>query len=579
MAFDKRLPLTSWIFIGTLFVLCGVLGILQYRWIGEVSVAARDRLQAELERNLARLRLDFNSEAMSGFRSLVAGAPPEPAAAETVIEGRYEQWKTGAHSQSLKRLAIAVAADDAVRLRIFNWDKDRFEAADWPSEWAPMRGWMEMRFGPGGERPEQRGHDGQDVIFEIPLFGRQPPPMRRPGLPRREMAWLIAEMNEAYLRGVVLPEVLLRYLGTAGTLDYEVEVVSRFDPGSVIYMSDPAGAHIRASADASIGLLDGMGAFPEFAGRGGRLGRGRGAHGPGAPGGPDFGRWELFVRHRAGSLEAAVARTRWRNLAVTAGIFLLLITTLAALVRFTRNAQRLAQVQMDFVAGVSHELRTPLTALYTAGHNLRGRVAHQPSQVERYGEMIQQEAGRLKELVEQVLRFASAGAGRVIQDVTPVSIEDVIRKSIEATRSAIQAAQCTVETHVDPGLPPVMGDPLALKQALQNLLTNAAKYGAGERHWVGITASGTNGAAPPGVEIRVADRGPGIPEQEQSQIFEAFYRGRSATQNQIHGAGLGLNLVKKIIEAHGGTVEVKSAPDQGAEFILRLPAAPLGAIE
>ena len=209
-----------------------------------------------------------------------------------------------------------------------------------------------------------------------------------------------------------------------------------------------------------------------------------GGRGPG-PGG-EFGRWQLFVRHRAGSLDAAVAQARWRNLAVTAGVLLLLMVTVGALVRFTRNAQRLAQLQMDFVAGVSHELRTPLTAIYTAGYNLRGRVAQNPAQVERYGEMIQKESGRLKDLVEQVLRFASAGAGRVIQEPTPLSVEAVIEDSVEASRAVLQAAHCTVEKKIEPELPAIMGDPMALKHALQNLLTNAVKYGAGDDHWIGI---------------------------------------------------------------------------------------------
>jgi signal transduction histidine kinase len=281
----------------------------------------------------------------------------------------------------------------------------------------------------------------------------------------------------------------------------------------------------------------------------------------------------MFVRHRAGSLETVVAQARWRNLAVTGGVLLLLVVTLGALLRFTRNAQRLAELQMDFVAGVSHELRTPLTALYTAGHNLRGRVAHQPAQVERYGEMIQQETGRLKDLVEQVLRFASAGAGRVIQEPARAAVGKIIEESIEASRAMLQTASCTVDTEIAPDLPEVMADQLALKHALQNLLTNAVKYGARERCWVGVTASRVGGE----VEIRVADRGPGIPEGEQKRIFDAFYRGKRASQEQIHGAGLGLNLVKKIVEAHGGSIRVESKPDEGAQFIVRLPAAAAGA--
>ena len=115
---------------------------------------------------------------------------------------------------------------------------------------------------------------------------------------------------------------------------------------------------------------------------------------------------------------------------------------------------------------------------------------------------------------------------------------------------------------------------MALKQALQNLLHNAAKYDSGDTHWVGVSASRTGGEANPAVEIRVADRGPGIPADEQAHIFEPFFRGRRALQDQIHGTGLGLNLARKIIEAHGGSIQVRSAAMKGAEFVVRLPAVP-----
>jgi signal transduction histidine kinase len=226
------------------------------------------------------------------------------------------------------------------------------------------------------------------------------------------------------------------------------------------------------------------------------------------------------------------------------------------------------------VAGVSHELRTPLTVIYTAAYNLRGRIAHNPAQVERYGELIQQESGRLKDLVEQVLRFASATAGRVIQEREPVSVESVIDRTMESTRPAIQAAHCTVETQVEDDLPQVMGDSLALKHALENLVSNAVKYGARDENWIGIFASQSRDHGIPAVEIRVADRGPGIPEDEQARIFDPFFRGRRAVQDQVHGTGLGLNLVKKIVEAHGGTIRVKSGESKGTEFIMRIPAAP-----
>jgi signal transduction histidine kinase len=257
-------------------------------------------------------------------------------------------------------------------------------------------------------------------------------------------------------------------------------------------------------------------------------------------------------------------------------VLVLLIATAGALVSFTRRAQRLAGLQMDFVAGISHELRTPLTVIHTAAYNLRGKTAANPTQVERYGELIQKESARLKDLVEQVLRYAGASTGKVIREPEPLSLTDVLADTVAAGKAEIELANGTVEATLDPNLPAIMGDSLALKHAFGNLLSNAAKYGLKEDGWVGVFASRGGTASAPEIEVRVADRGPGIPADEQRHIFDPFFRGRRAIQDQVHGTGLGLNLVKKIVEAHGGTIRVKSEPSRGTEFIVRLPALPNG---
>jgi two-component system phosphate regulon sensor histidine kinase PhoR len=123
----------------------------------------------------------------------------------------------------------------------------------------------------------------------------------------------------------------------------------------------------------------------------------------------------------------------------------------------------------------------------------------------------------------------------------------------------------------------VLADQLAIKHAFQNLVDNALKYGADGSNWIGIYASAVKDENGPAVEVRVADRGPGIPPDEQPRIFDPFFRGRRAIQDQVHGTGLGLNLVKKIVEAHGGTIRVSSELSKGTEFIVRIPAMANGA--
>ena len=125
---------------------------------------------------------------------------------------------------------------------------------------------------------------------------------------------------------------------------------------------------------------------------------------------------------------------------------------------------------------------------------------------------------------------------------------------------------------IERDLPPVMADEGALRRALQNLVTNALKYGAAGR-WIGIEAKRAAHKGIDEVHLTVSDRGPGIDAADLAHIFEPFYRGTPARDRQIHGNGLGLSLVRRIAEAHDGRVTVKSVAGQGASFTIALPAS------
>ena len=578
----------SWVLVAALFALCGVLGILQYRWIDEVSAADRDRLRNGLQVSLLRLSREFNSEITDTCTALLPQSPViADESGESEYAARYREWKRSTrHGQVFLHVALAVPRDGKIALRMLDLNSGTFQDGEWPATWSMIRERMEARLSaePGAWRsPPAQPVNEDRLIFELPRFTMPPePPARerdreRGPFRRRELEWLVVEMNVPYLRDAVLPELVQRYLGAGGTLDYQVEVVARRSPSTVIYRSDSA-QQIARSADASVNLCDLQmeRIFRRFAPAGAN---GRGPGGPGlgpGPGpSPDAGRWQMFVRHRTGSLETVVAHARLRNLAVTGGVLLLMLASVAALIRYTRRAQKLAAIEMEFVAGVSHELRTPLTVIHTAAYNLRGKVAANPAQVERYGALIQQESGRLAGLVEQVLRFANAKAGRIIGEPRPVDIDHVIEDSINSSMPAIRETHSVLERNIDPNLPQVLGDAVALKHVLQNLLSNAAKYGTEGSNWIGVSASASGDKENAMVEVRVADRGPGIPEDEQQHIFDPFFRGRRAVRDQIHGTGLGLNLARQIVEAHQGSIAVKSEPMKGTEFVVRIPAIPV----
>lgn len=291
---------------------------------------------------------------------------------------------------------------------------------------------------------------------------------------------------------------------------------------------------------------------------------------------PFDGRWVLMAKHRAGSLEAAVAAVRQRNLLVSSSVLLLLTLAVGLIAVSARRAQELARQQMEFVAAVSHELRTPVSVIGAAAGNLADGVVGDPQRVRKYGETIQGEARRLAETVERVLQLAGIAAGRAAAAQVAVAPADLIHNSVGACRTEIENAGVQVEIDVAADLPPVLGDVTALRSALQNLISNAVKYG-GEARWLRVTARPDPGSRTPGpgskaVIFTVEDHGLGIDADDRKHIFEPFYRGRTAVSQQIQGSGLGLNLVARIAEAHGGRVTVTSEPGKGSVFTISLPA-------
>ena len=289
---------------------------------------------------------------------------------------------------------------------------------------------------------------------------------------------------------------------------------------------------------------------------------------------PFEGRWTLMAKHRAGSLEAAVAAVRMRNLGISSGVLLLLTLAIGLIVVSARRAQELARQQMEFVAAVSHELRTPVSVIGAAAGNLADGVVGDPQRVRKYGETIQGEARRLAETVERVLQLAGIAAGRAAAARTAVNPEDLVHESLAACRTEIDNAGVNVEVGIADNLPHVVGDVTALRSALQNLISNAVKYG-GDARWLRVSARAVPGSrlpVPGEVQFIVEDKGLGIGADDKKHIFEPFYRGREAVSQQIQGSGLGLNLVHRIAEAHNGSVHVTSEPGKGSTFTLSLPA-------
>jgi signal transduction histidine kinase len=231
-----------------------------------------------------------------------------------------------------------------------------------------------------------------------------------------------------------------------------------------------------------------------------------------------------------------------------------------------RRETEMARLKSDFVANVSHDLRTPLSVIRMFGETLElGRVPDEARRQEYY-RVITRESERLSRLIDNVLDFSRIESGRRRYERVPTAVEPLVRETLEAFAYPLEQGRFKVEVIIAPDLPEVPMDADAVAQALANLVDNAIKYSAVDRVLVVDARREDDRLA-----LSVTDRGIGIPRAEQSRIFEKFYRvGQSETQGR-RGSGVGLALVRHVVEAHGGDVTVESAPGEGSRFTLRLP--------
>ncbi len=282
---------------------------------------------------------------------------------------------------------------------------------------------------------------------------------------------------------------------------------------------------------------------------------------------PSFRGLVLELRDKQGPIAGQVRRWAIGQTAIIVFLDILLGTALWIGYGNVRREIVLARLKSDFVANVSHELKTPLALIRLFAETLdMGRVARDDKAKEYY-RIINKESQRLTQLINNILDFSRIEAGRkeysfVVAD--PVRIIDDV---VESYRFPIeqQGFRLTVEVQ---NLPELSVDPDALAQALINLLNNALKYSGPEKE---ITITGRRSGDQ--IRISVADRGIGIPRGEHKKIFDKFYRVESSLVQETKGSGLGLSLVRHIMDAHGGEVEVESAPGKGSTFTLVLPVA------
>jgi len=581
-----------------LVALLALLATLQYRWLGEVSEAERDRMRAGLRTRATEFARDFDGELTRTYVAFHVSADALDADAPVALADAYAKWRAATIAPALVSQVYLLRGDDIASARLRRLDVDRRSLDDVP--WPPD---LEA-----GMRRAERS---------LPSFGGVPAPAlmadaidsRIPALiiPIRRVTrveeggqhavvrkvlpdarTIVVTLDSVQLQRQLLAPLVAKHFGEADSSEFLVSIARRDDEGTVVFSTGETVS--AASADVTAGvfdlLMDELGRFAE-------------ARIPGPPpllngdrvaitvvrrangkqtgpvlmsAGTAQGAWQLRVRHRSGSLEVVVAQSRRRNLAISLGVLGLLAASIVLILAAARRQQHAARQQLEFVAAVSHELRTPLAVICSAGENLADGVIADAPQVKRYGALIEAEGRRLHDMVERVLTFAGIASGAAIRLRRDVDVSAVVAEAVTGAAPLAQDRQVTVAVHTSPGVPAIACDPDALRSAVQNVVDNAIKYShAGATVDVRIESYPHAPSGETGVRIRVEDRGFGIDAADLGRIFVPFFRGRRAIEAQVRGSGIGLSVVRRVVDAHAGDVTIESAVNRGTTVTVTLP--------
>jgi signal transduction histidine kinase len=534
-----------------------VLAGLQLRSISRLRDADEAQLRKVAQDGADGVSWDFNHELARAYDWFSTDTATLHGDAWDQFSYEYDDWVKKAPQPRLFRAWYLVTDDgaDGLSLRRYDPAARRFVAADWPPELTPLSTTI-------ARENHERLATTAPLDFHAALDPEvaDPPAMLVPlcfgpaaaGTFGRDPAqpaygYEIGLLDMAYVEHELLPFLVRDNLSEGKHLRYDVEITRQHgDAAPLLALGPPPPAHADVESPLfRIGFahLDDM-------------------FGDTDEDGFDRGLWRLRASYQGGGIAAHVARQKRADIALTAAVVALLLASLALVLAAARRARRLASQQLTFVAGITHELRTPLAVIRSAAENLADGVIGDPERVQRYGRLLVGEGRRLSHMVEQAIDFAALEAGA---RQAPEELYDVA----ELVAELCEARHADVVTRITSPLPALRGDPAATRMVLGNLVENARKHAPGAP--IAIHVDAVEWLAGPGVRIEVIDRGAGIHPDDVPHLFEPFYRGKHAREKSVPGSGLGLSVVKRLIEQQHGTILVRSQLGSGSSFIVHLP--------
>ncbi len=593
--------------VAVLLILLGALAGLQYRWLGKISDDERERMQKRLEIDAQRFAEDFNREIQNAYFNFQLDAAVWREKNWGEFNLRYEFWREKTAYQNLVRDFYFIETDTQTVSR-FNRESRIFELAQWTENLNRLKPKL---FSEANSRLIAEEipalllpiHDAEKGVrkISIPLpRNNKDNPGTMPTMPfeiPKQRGVLVIELDASVIKNQILPELVNRYFPDDAGNSYKLAVAGE-DNQSIFQTGNLTGADANVKifnlSPENLIFFANRNLFPKAPGETKQSmvfsrfeTRTRQAAAPNKTNQielqvlknekpqvrifngenlPNEGVWQLKAQHSAGSIEQFVLNERRKNLAVSFGILLLLAVSVCLIFVSAWRAKRLAQRQMDFVSAVSHEFRTPLAVIRSAGENLTDGVVQNADQIAQYGALIKREGVKLSAMVEQILEFAGARSGKRRYDLRrETEVEKIVENALAECEPLIKEKGFTVEKEIAENLPTVTADEKALTQAIQNLIVNSVKYSNGNSR---LKISATNGGGH--IKICVEDRGIGIAAKDLKHIFEPFYRSKIVVDEQIHGSGLGLSLVRQTVAAHGGKINVESEIGKGSRFTIEL---------
>ena len=276
-----------------------------------------------------------------------------------------------------------------------------------------------------------------------------------------------------------------------------------------------------------------------------------------------FTKWTIGAQSRALTPEQVADHSFHITLAIDGLVALIAVAAIVFAFRAGSRGARVAAMKEAFVSNVSHELRTPLASIVLFGRLLR-LGEERKTHTMRYGAFIESEGERLSRMVEQILTFSRSQRQPLHKE--PADVAALVRTTVGELKPALDSRGFAADVECESASLIVPVDPGAFREALRNLIDNAVCY-SGESRRVRIRAGSGNGD----VAVSVTDFGIGISPADQRRIFRRFYRADDPRVRAVRGTGIGLSIVRNIVQAHGGSVTVESRPGAGSTFTIRLP--------